>query len=64
MQNLIFLKDARQMYEQLVVVSLIMRPSQEYKSFVHKVIQKINQTIDFGSTFEKSMVSWQSAKCN
>lgn len=50
-------KDARKMYEQLVVVSLVMRPSGEYMKFVEKVVLKSKAEQVNGHIIDKSIVS-------
>lgn len=45
------------MYEQLMVISLIMRPSREYKKFVEKVVLKSKAEQVNGPMIDKSIVS-------
>ncbi|OQR66682.1 atrial natriuretic peptide receptor 1-like, partial [Tropilaelaps mercedesae] len=50
-------EDARKMYEQLVVISLIMRPSREYKKFVEKVVLKSKAEQIGGHAIDKSIIN-------
>ncbi|XP_022664714.1 atrial natriuretic peptide receptor 1-like isoform X3 [Varroa destructor] len=50
-------EDARKMYEQLMVISLIMRPSREYKKFVEKVVLKSKAEQVNGPMIDKSIIN-------